>query len=147
MMSDDVKPNTHPTQVPESSAVSTLSGWMQQGVENFFATQRILVDLAARQNAAALNLVREQLTDPKFSPVAILTELAGQGISNFIAGQKVLLDLVRQENEIMLEGVKDRVGGSDAAVAMADLTRRGLNTFLELQQNFLKITDKQTHNW
>ena len=30
----------------ESSFVNLLSGWVQQGVENFFATQRILVDLA-----------------------------------------------------------------------------------------------------
>src|ERR1039458_8172004 len=38
----------------ESSFVSLLSGWVQQGVENFFATQRILVDLATRQNASAM---------------------------------------------------------------------------------------------
>ncbi len=34
----------------ESSFINLLSGWVQQGVENFFATQRILVDLAMRQN-------------------------------------------------------------------------------------------------
>jgi hypothetical protein len=33
-----------------SSLVSLLSGWVQQGMESFFATQRILVDVAMRQN-------------------------------------------------------------------------------------------------
>ncbi len=47
----------------DSSFVSLLSGWVQQGVENFFATQRILVDLAMSQNANAMNLVRSRLTD------------------------------------------------------------------------------------
>ena len=37
-----------------SSFVSLLSGWAQQGLESFFATQRILVDLAMRQNTNAM---------------------------------------------------------------------------------------------
>ena len=146
-MKDTVKTHTSPAQMPESSLVTMLSGWVQQGVENFFATQKILVDLAMNQNAKAVNLVRASLANPQFSPVSILTELASEGMSNFIAGQKVLLDLVREENEIVLNGVKGRVSASDAAVAMSDLVRRSLNTFLELQQDFLKIAGKQAHNW
>ncbi|HZM11321.1 MAG TPA: hypothetical protein VFC15_14030 [Candidatus Limnocylindrales bacterium] len=146
-MKDNVKSYISPAQTPESSLVNMLSGWAQQGVENFFAAQRMLVDLAMNQNATAINLVRERVENPKFSPVSILTELASEGMSNFIAGQKVLLDLVHQENEIVLNGVRGRVSGSDAAVAMSDLVRRSLNTFVELQQDFLKIAGKQTHNW
>jgi len=71
----------------ESSFVSLLSGWVQQGFDNFFATQRILVDLAMRQNASAMNFVREQLADPAFCPVSIFTELVGEGMSNFIEGR------------------------------------------------------------
>ena len=146
-MKDTVKSHTSPAQMPESSLVNMLSGWVQQGVENFFATQKILVDLAVNQNAKAINLVRARFTSPQFSPVSILAELASDGMSNFIAGQKVLLDLLREENEIVLNGVKGRVSASDAAVAMSDLVRRSLNTFLELQQDFLKLAGKQTHNW
>src|SRR5664280_1254342 len=93
----------------ESSFVSLLSGWVQQGVENFFATQRILVDLAMRQNASAMNFVRDQLSEPAFSPMAIFTELAGEGMSNFIEGQKLLLNLAQKEYEIVTTGVKERV--------------------------------------
>ena len=131
----------------ESSFFSLLSGWMQQGVENFFATQRILVDLAVRQNAAAMQIVRERLADPAFCPMAIFTELAGEGMKNFIEGQKLLLELAHQENEIILSGVKDRVGVSNTAVAVTDLLRRSLNTFIHMHQDFLKTAAKQTASW
>src|SRR5664280_423156 len=102
----------------ESSFVSLLSGWVQQGVENFFATQRILVDLATRQNASAMHMLRERLADPAYCPTEILTELTGEGMTNFIEGQKLLLNLVQQEYELVTNGVKERVGGSPAATAL-----------------------------
>lgn len=85
---------THPR---ESPVVSLLTGWAQQGVQSFFATQRILLDLAMRQNAAVMHTVRQQLTDPHHSPAALLSEAAGEGITHFIEGQKVLLELGRSK--------------------------------------------------
>ncbi len=131
----------------ESSFVSLLSGWMQQGVENFFATQRILVDLVTRQNASAMTMLRERLADPAYCPAAVLTDLTGEGVTNFIEGQKLLLHLAQQEYELVTNGVKERVGGSPAATAMTDLMRRGFDTFVEMQQDLLKIASKQAHAW
>ncbi len=131
----------------DSSFVSLLSGWVQQGVENFFATQRILVDLAMSQNANAMNLVRSRITDSDFCPAAVLTELAGEGMSNFIEGQKLLLNLAQKEYEIVTTGVKERVSGNAAAVAITDLAERGFNTFVEMQLDFLKLASKQTDTW
>lgn len=131
----------------ESSFVTLLSGWMQQGVNSFFATQRILLDLAMRQNASVMHLLRERLADPHHSPAAILTELAGEGMSNFIEAQKVLLNLAQEQNQIVMSGVKERVGGSVPATAMTDLLRRSVATFIDMQQDFLKIAGKQTHTW
>ena len=135
---------THPR---ESSFVSIVSGWAQQGVQTFFATQRVLLDLAMRQNANVMHAVREQLSDPHHSPSAILSEVAGEGMSNFIEGQKILLELGKQQNEILMTGVKERVGGYPAAQAITDLLRRSVETFIHMQQEFLKIAEKQTHTW
>ncbi len=137
-------PRPHPR---ESSFVSILSGWAQQGVQGFFATQRILLDLAMRQNAAIMHAVHEQLTDPHHSPAAIFSELAGDGVTNFIEGQKILLELGKQQNEILMAGVKERVGGWPAAFALADLLQRSVETFIHMQHEFLKMADKQTHVW
>jgi hypothetical protein len=133
--------------IGDSSFVSLLSGWVQQGVENFFATQRILVDLAMSQNANAMNLVRSRITDSDFCPAAVLTELAGEGMSNFIEGQKLLLNLAQKEYEIVTTGVKERVSGNAAAVAITDLAERGFNTFVDMQLDFLKLASKQTDTW
>ena len=72
---------THPK---ESSAFSLLSGWAQQGAQTLFATQRILIDLAMRQNASVIHAVRQQLSDPHHSPTAILGEIAEDGLTNFM---------------------------------------------------------------
>jgi len=141
------KHETHRTHPRESSFLSLLSGWAQQGVEGLFATQRILIDLAMRQNASVMNLMRERLSDPTHAPAKILAEIAGEGVTNFVEAQKVLLHLAQQQNEIVMNGVKERVGDSTTAVALTDLLRNSLDTFIDMQQEYLKIADKQTHTW
>src|ERR1700756_5099248 len=136
------EPRIHPR---ESSFVALLTGWAQQGVQSFFATQRILLDLAMRQNASIMHSVRQQLSDPHHSPAAILGEVAGDGVTNFIEGQKVLLDLGQKQNEILMTGVKERIGDWPAAQAVTDLVRHSVDTFIDMQQAFLKIAGKQTH--
>jgi len=135
------------THSQESSFVSIVSGWAQQGVQTFFATQRVLLDLAMRQNANVMHAVREQLSDPHHSPSAILSEVAGEGMSNFIEGQKILLELGKQQNEILMTGVKERVGDYPAAQAITNLLQRSVETFIHMQHEFLKIAEKQTHTW
>jgi hypothetical protein len=130
-----------------SSIMSLLSGWVQQGIESFFATQRILVDLAIRQNSNVMKSVRNAFSEPEYSPAAILSELVVEGTANFIEAQRILLDLAQKENEIVLNGVKERVGISSSAVAMTDLVRRSIDTFVEMQQEFLTIASKQTQHW
>ena len=131
----------------ESSMFSVLSGWAQQGVQTFFATQRILLDLAMRQNANVMHALRQQLSDPHHSPTAILGEMAGEGINNFIEGQKVLLDLGKQQNEILMCGLKERIGDWPAAHIMTDMLKRSVDTFIHMQQEFLKIAAKESHTW
>ncbi len=132
-------------QARESSFVSLLSGWVQQGVENFFATQRILVDLAMRKNASAIDLLRGRLADSEFCPVGIVKELVGEGVSNLIEGQKLLLNLVQQESEILTTGVKEQMGGFAAAAALAEIMRKSVDSYVEMQQDYLKIAAKQVH--
>ena len=146
-MPKEVRTGTIKTHVPESSFVSLLSGWVQQGVENFFATQRILVDLATRQNTGVVNFVRERLGDSGYCPTAMLSEVVGEGLSNFIEGQKLLLNLAKQQYDIVTTGVKERVGGFIPAVAVTDLAQRSFDTFIEMHEEFLKIANKQTHAW
>lgn len=109
---DAMKQNTKSEQ-PEAPAraatpVAMFSEWIQQGTENYFAAQRILLDLVMQQNAMAMNTLRERFAVER--PVAAASEFAGEGVSNFIAAQKILLNLAERQNEIVMKGVKERVG-------------------------------------
>jgi hypothetical protein len=131
----------------ESSVFSLLSGWAQQGAQTLFATQRILIDLAMKQNASVMHAIRQQLSDPAHSPTALLGEIAGEGMTNFLEGQKVLLELGKEQHDLLLTGVKERVGQWPLAGAMTHLLQRSVHTFIEMQEEYLKIAGKQTHAW
>jgi hypothetical protein len=146
-MSVTTKTKTSRTHSREPSFVSSLSGWTQQGVQNFLATPRILLDLAMRQNAHVMHVLRQQLSGPDHSPRAVFSEMAGEGMTNFIEAQKVLLDLSKQQNELLMTAVKERIGEGPAAHATADLLRRSVETFIHMQEEFMKIAGKQTHIW
>jgi len=134
----------HPREMP---FISLLSGWAQQGVQTLFSTQRILLDLVMRQNANVMHAFQQHLSDPHHSPTTILNEIAGHGMSSFIEGQTILLELAQKQNEILMEGVRDRVVAWPAAQAFTDLIRRTLDSFIDMQQDFLHIADEQAHGW
>lgn len=136
-----------PGHAKESSVISLFSGWAQQGTQTFFATQRILIDLAMRQNATVMDAIRRQLSDSQHSPTAILSEMVGDGLANFIDGQQILLNLGKEQSKLLMNGVKERVGDSPRQHAMVDLLRRSVDSFIEMQQEFLKIAGKQTDTW
>jgi hypothetical protein len=146
-MREDARSESARIHPRESSFLSLLSGWAQQGVQSYFATQRVLLDLAMRQNASVMHILRDRLTDPHHSPATLATKLASEGMTNLMEAQKVLLDLSQRQNEIVMEGVKERVGDSSLAIAMTDLLRRSVHAVIDMQQKFLKIADKQTHTW
>ena len=146
-MAAAVKHEAPRTHAKESSIFSLFSGWAQQGAQTLFATQRILIDLAMRQNASVMHAVRQQLSDPLHSPTAILSEVAAEGVTNFLEGQKVLLELGRQQHELLMTGVKERVGDRPVAQAMTDLLQRSVETFIHMQEEYLKIAGRQTHTW
>jgi len=132
-----------------STFVSLLSGWVQQGLDSFFATQRILVDLAIRQNTSAIKTFREGITESEASDSVskILMEIAVEGTSNYIEAQHLLLDMAEQENEILMNGVKQRVGENETAMAVTNVVRRSVETFIEMQQNFLMMAKKRTQGY
>ena len=90
-MSATTKSQPSGTHSREPSFVSSLSGWAQQGVQNFLATPRSLLDLAMRQNTNVMHFLRQQLSDPHHSPRSVLSEMAGESMTNFIEAQSIFL--------------------------------------------------------
>src|ERR1039457_5287916 len=133
--------------VQEPTSMSMFAGWLRQGTESFFASQRILMDLVARQNAHTLSAFQERLGEARKIASAAVTEMAGEGISNFIAAQRVLLNLAQRENEIFTTVVKERIGGPPPVAAVTDLFSRGVDTVIGMQQHLLTMAARQTDEW
>ena len=133
--------------VQEPSSISMLAGWLRQGTESFFTSQRILMDLVARQNAHTLSAFQERLAEARKIASTAVTEMAGEGISNFIAAQRVLLNLAQRENEIFTTVVKERIGGPPPVAAVTDLFSRGVDTVIGMQQHFLTLAARQADEW
>ena len=91
--------------------------------------------------------VKHETSRAHHSPTTILSEIAGEGVTNFIEGQKVLFNLAQEQTRILTSGVKERIGNRPAAHAVADTLRRSVDTFIDMQKEFLKIAGKQTHAW
>src|ERR1017187_2781466 len=136
---------TVPAQEP--SSISMLAGWLRQGTESFFTSQRILMDLVARQNAHNLSAFQERLGEARKIASTAVPAMAGEGISNFIAAQRVLLNLAQRENEIFTTVVKERVGGPPPVAAVTDLFSRGVDTVIGMQQHLLTLAARQTDEW
>ena len=134
------------TETRPSSFTSLLLGWTQQGIDSVLATQRILADFATRKGTSAIKSLREGMSDTEHSPVAILSEIALEGTANLTEAQRVLLTLLEQENGIVMEGVMERLGGSRTATSVVQRLRRGIDTLVDTQQNFLTIASKHAQD-
>jgi hypothetical protein len=124
-----------------------LAGWLRQGTESFFASQRILMDLVMRQNAHTFSAFQERMVEARDIASTAVTEMAGEGISNFIAAQRVLLHLAQRQNEILTTVVQERAGTWAPVVAVTDLVSRGVDTVIGMQQHFLTMAARQADEW
>ena len=123
---------------------SLLVGWARQGMGSFMAAQRILLDLAAQENALLLGMAREQFGKDGIRPAAKLMEMADAGVKNFTAAGKILLDLAAGETEMMVEGMKEVLPLPAGAGAMADVVKHRMHTMIGLQKEMLNAAEEQT---
>jgi hypothetical protein len=122
-----------------------LTGWARQGVQSFVAAQKILMDLAAQENAMLIGMVRERLNKPGFRPGVSMAGLAEKGVENLANAGKILLDLAACETSLAVDGLKEGLRLPMAAEAMAEVARHRVDTFIELQKNLLDATAEQAH--
>lgn len=127
----------------ETSPSSLLTGWARQGVQSFVAAQKILMDLAAQENALLIGMMREGLSKPGARLGASVAGLAEKGVENLAAAGKILLDLAADETAIAVDGLKEGLRLPAAAGTLAEVARHRVDTFVEMQKNFLDATAGQ----
>lgn len=129
---------------PQSSwSVTGMVGdWVRQGTEGFIATQKILLDLAAQQNALALTIARERLGLISPTPSKTVVDLTSKTVHNLMEAQQTILDIAAKENDIIAEGVKP--GMVDTPVeGLAEVVHQGLANCIAAQKNFLEFVEAE----
>ena len=132
-----------PTQ--QASPGGMLTGWARQGVQSFVAAQKILLDLAAQENALLIGMVRERLSKPGFRPGVSMAGIAETGVKNVATAGKILLDLAAGETALAVEATKESLRLPQAVGVMADVVRHRVDTFVELQKHLLDATAEQAN--
>ncbi len=128
------------------SNIPSLAGeWVKHGIEGFIATQKILLDLMAQQNALALTIARERLGVLSPAPSKTLMDLTGKGLQNFMEAQKVVLDMASKQTAIVTEGLKPGLAGTPVE-GLADVVHQGLENFITAQKSFLAFIEKETQD-
>jgi hypothetical protein len=133
---------TQPARPVRSSLADLIGDWVRQGTEGFIATEKILLDLAAQQNALALTIVRERLGLFSPTPSKAAIDLAGKSIHNFFQAQQMLLEYLGRQNQIVAEGLKPGLKGSSAE-NLADVVHRGLDNLVAAQSRFLELFETE----
>src|SRR5208337_4118671 len=83
------------------TAVTEMAG---EGISNFIAAQRVLLNLAQRQNEIVTTAVKETVGGP--APVAALTDLFSRGIDTMIGMHQHLLTLAARHTDEWIDSSK-----------------------------------------
>jgi hypothetical protein len=120
-----------------------IGEWLRQGADGLIATQKILLDLAAQQNALVLTIARERLGLRAPIPSKSLLELARKGLQILIEAEKTVLDMAARQNQIVQDGFRPGVAGTPLE-GVTDIAHRTFYAFIHAQKQFLDVFDRET---
>jgi hypothetical protein len=131
-------------------ATTTTNPWIlfaetvRQGVDNYVATQKTLLDIAVQQNALLVNAMKQGF-GMAVSPV--IADLAGRGTQAFLQSQRAMLDLAAHQNKLGMDLLRNMAGVNRPFVGeMADMMERGTQTFVDAQKRLLEFAEQQARN-
>jgi hypothetical protein len=125
-----------------NSITGMFGDWIRQGTEGFVATQKILLDLAAQQNALAITLVRERI-GLAWPPSKKMADFSAHAIKSLMEAQRQMLELIARQNAIVSDGLKPALAGTPVD-GLSKVIHQGFDNFLSAQKQFLNIVQSHT---
>jgi len=125
------------------SPLRPLTGMVEltgQGITNFVAAQKILLDLAAEENALVLCGVKDGLR--LSGTAAAMTDAVRDGVKAFVGMQKKFLDMVDAQTKAAVGAITE--GKPYEGKSLAEVTRQGLENFIATQKKFLDLVTEAT---
>jgi hypothetical protein len=111
-----------------------------QSMANFVAAQKILLDLAAEENALFQSGMKDGLGLTGIP--AAMTDVMREGVNALVAMQKKFLDMAGHQTKAAVVAIRD--GKPFEGKDLAEITREGLETFIHTQKKFLDMVTEVT---
>ncbi len=121
---------------PGTSLGASVAGIAEKGVENLTTVGKILLDLAADETALALDGAKQVLRLP--AAAGAVAEVARYRVGTIIEMQKNLLDAAAEQAHDVAESYRED-GKLQAAARVAELTRCGIQEFVDSEKKFLDL--------
>ena len=123
-----------------TAPVAALTEMAGEGLSNFIAAQRVLLQLAQRQNDLLLTGVAERTDGVK--PAGAMAELLRRGIDTFIEMQQHFLTMAAKQADVWIDNAKD--GKPFDGKGMPEIAREAMETFIRSQKKFLDAVAEET---
>jgi hypothetical protein len=119
---------------------AALAGMADDGVKNFTAAGKILLDLAAGETALMVEAMKEGLRLPVAA--GVVADVARHRAEMLIGLQKHMLEAAAEETHAGAESYR---GGKElqAGTRVTEFARRGLEGFVESEKKFLDLAAKE----
>jgi molybdenum-dependent DNA-binding transcriptional regulator ModE len=119
------------------AAVTEMAG---EGISNFIAAQRVLLNLAQRQNEILTTVVKERTGGS--APVTAVTDLFSRGVDTVIGMQQHFLSLAARQADEWIDATKN--GEPFEGIHLTALARESMETFVRSQKKFLDVLAEET---
>jgi hypothetical protein len=111
-----------------------------EGISNFIAAQRVLLNLAQRENEIVTTAVKERIGGP--APFAAVTELFSRGVDTVIGMHQHFLTMAARQTDEWIDATKS--GEPFGGIQLTALARESMETFVRSQKKFLDVLAEET---
>src|SRR5581483_4822069 len=115
-----------------SAPVTILTEMAGEGISNFIAGQRVLLQLAQRENEIVMTGVKDRVP---FAPLGAVTDIIRQGVETLIDMQQHFLTTAAKQADLWIDAAKE--GKPFEGKQANELVREAMESFIRSQKKFL----------
>ena len=136
---------TAPVAAGEGLDYEALTGLYLKGVERVAELQKKALEVAAQQNAEAVEVLKKAVQAIPGVPSSLIFETAEQAFGRFVEMQKNVIDMMVQQNAALVETTKERGNSAEKIVAnTAKIAQQSVERGIALQKSLLEFAAQQS---
>ncbi len=129
----------------EALDYEALTGLYLKGVERLAELQKKALEVAAQQNAEAVEILKKAVKAIPGVPSSLIFETAEQAFDRFVEMQKTVIDMVVEQNAALVETTNERGNSAEKIVAnVSKIAQQSVDRGIALQKSLLEFAVQQS---